>query len=106
MTEKRLTYRQVLDLIEEVYSDYFKIFQNDKMEFRDFAILENVLIKIQEKFKEASPETNLKEFQVEYDEETRSYLVTNDYYVISLKSEVDAYTVCNMLNQIMSDVND
>lgn len=99
-----MTYRQIMDLIEEVYSDYFRMFRDDRMEFRDFAILENVLIKIQEKLKEAKPESKLKEFQVEYDEEFGSFLVTNDYYVISLKSEVDALTVCNMLNQIVNDV--
>lgn len=52
MTEKQLTYKEVLGLIEGVYQDYFRLFQHDKMEFRDFAILENVLIKIQEKLKE------------------------------------------------------
>lgn len=104
MTGKQLTYRQVLDLIEEVYKDYFRIFQDDKMEFKDFAILENVLIKIQEKLKEAKPESKLKEFQVEYDGDIEGFLVTNDYYSISLRSERDALTVCNMLNQIRSDI--
>lgn len=104
MSEKRLTHRQVLDLIEEVYTDYFRIFQDDKMEFKDFAILENVLIKIQEKLKEAKPENNLKEFQVEYDEDISGFLVTNDYYSISISSERDALTVCNMLNQIRRDL--
>lgn len=104
MSEKRLTHRQVLDLIEEVYKDYFGIFQDDKMEFKDFAILENVLIKIQEKLKEAKPESKLKEFQVEYDGDIGGFLVTNDYYSISLRSERDALTVCNMLNQIVGDV--
>lgn len=104
MIEKRLTHRQVLDLIEEVYQDYLNIFQDNKMEFRDFAILENVLIKIQEKLKEVKPESKLKEFQVEYGDETGGFLVTNGYYVISLKYEIDALTVCNMLNQIVGDV--
>ena len=104
MTEKRLTHKQVLNLIIEVYQDYVKLFQNDKIEFRDFAILENVLIKIQEKLKEAKPETNLKEFEVEYDEGIRGFLITNNYYSIALNSERDALTLCNMLNQIVSDV--
>ena len=101
MTEnKQLTHRQVLDLIEEVYQDYFIIFQNDKMEFRDFAILENVLIKIQEKLKETKPKNKLKEFRVVYGDTFGGFRVTNDEYSVSLINEDDAVKVCNMLNRI------
>lgn len=50
--DKKISAQEFLKIVEDVYHDYLKMFELDKMSFTDFAILENVLIKIQNKVKE------------------------------------------------------
>lgn len=52
MTEKRFTEKEIINAIEEVTKDYITLFQNDKMSYSEFALIENVVIKLQVKFRE------------------------------------------------------
>lgn len=52
MTEKRFTEREICDILEEVIGEYIQHFINGKMTFGEFAIIENLVIKIQNGFKE------------------------------------------------------
>lgn len=51
-SDKKISAKEFLNMIEDVYCDYFTLFQEDKMNYTDFAILENVLIKIQMKVRD------------------------------------------------------
>lgn len=52
MTEKQFTEKEISNAIEEVIKDYVILFQNDKMNYTEFALIENVVIKLQGKFRE------------------------------------------------------
>ena len=47
-----ISYDDLDEILEDVFEMYLEIFKQDKMNFNEFAILENVLIKMQNKLKE------------------------------------------------------
>lgn len=52
MIEKRFTQQEVHDILEEILKEYIQHFVNGKMTFGEFAIIENLVIKIQMGLKE------------------------------------------------------
>lgn len=48
-----ISYDELDKILEDVFELYLDIFKNDQMNFNEFAILENILIKMQNKLKEA-----------------------------------------------------
>ena len=52
MTEKMFTEREISDVMEEVIREYIQHFVDGRMTFSEFAIIENLVIKIQNGFKE------------------------------------------------------
>lgn len=52
MTEKRFTEKEVSDVLGEVIGEYIDYFITGKMTFGEFAIVENLMTKIQNGFKE------------------------------------------------------
>lgn len=52
MTDKRFTQQEVHDILEKILKEYIQHFVNDKMTFSEFAIIENLVIKIQMGLKE------------------------------------------------------
>ena len=52
MTEKRFTQQEVHDILENVVKEYLQHFVDGKMTFSEFAIIENLVIKIQISLKE------------------------------------------------------
>lgn len=47
-----ISYNELDKILEDVFEMYLEIFKLDKMDFNEFAILENILIKMQNKLKE------------------------------------------------------
>lgn len=47
-----ISYDKLDEILEDVFGMYLEIFKQDKMNFNEFAILENILIKMQNKLKE------------------------------------------------------
>lgn len=54
MTEKRFTKEEIIDIVDEVFKNYVLLFQDDKMKYAEFVLVENILIKLQIKFNELS----------------------------------------------------
>ena len=52
MTEKRFTEQEVRDILETALKEYIQHFVDGRMTFGEFAIIENLVIKIQLGFKE------------------------------------------------------
>lgn len=52
MTDKVFTEQEVHDVLEEALKEYIQHFVDNKMTFGEFAIIENLVIKIQMGFKE------------------------------------------------------
>ena len=52
MTDKQITEKQTHKIISDVFEDYTNLYASNRMDFREFAIIENILIKLQLKFKE------------------------------------------------------
>lgn len=52
MTEKRFTEQEVRDILEKALKEYIQHFVDGKMSFGEFAIIENLVIKIQMGLKE------------------------------------------------------
>ena len=52
MTDKRFTEKEVHDILEKAINEYLKHFIDGRMTFGEFAIIENLVIKIQLGFKE------------------------------------------------------
>lgn len=52
MTEKRFTEQEVRDILEKALKEYIQYFVDGRMTFGEFAIIENLVIKIQRGFKE------------------------------------------------------
>lgn len=53
MTEEKIyTEREVSEKIQKVFKDYIQLFQADKMDYPEFILVENILIKLQLEFKE------------------------------------------------------
>ena len=51
--EDVISYDDLDEILEDVFELYLDIFKNDQMNFTEFAILENILMKMQNKLKEA-----------------------------------------------------
>ena len=52
MTDKQITEKQAHKIITDVFEDYTTMYANNRMDFRELAIIENILIKLQLKFRE------------------------------------------------------
>ena len=52
MTDKVFTEQEVRNILEEVLKQYIQYFNDGRMTFVEFAIIENLVIKIQLGFKE------------------------------------------------------
>ena len=52
MTEKQITSAEASKIVKEVFDDYIQLYQMDRIDFKDFVLIENILIKLQLKFEE------------------------------------------------------
>ena len=52
MTEKQFNGTEINQIIKNVFNDYIVLYQNGRMNFKEFAIIENILIKLEMAFKE------------------------------------------------------
>lgn len=47
MTEKMFTQSKINEITNEIYIQYVKFFQTNNMDYKDLALIENVIMKIQ-----------------------------------------------------------
>ena len=52
MTEKQLTQREINEITNTTYLEYVQILNADKIDYKDLALVENVIMKIQIKVDE------------------------------------------------------
>jgi len=52
MTEKTFTQEEINEITNKTYLEYVKLLTADKMDYKDLAVIENVIMKIQIKFDE------------------------------------------------------
>ena len=56
MTKKTFTEREISDVMENAIKEYIQHFVDGRMTFSEFALIENLVIKIQNGFKELEKE--------------------------------------------------
>lgn len=47
MTEKRFTQSEINEITNKIYIQYVEFFKTNNMEYKDLALIENVIMKIQ-----------------------------------------------------------
>ena len=50
MTEKTYTLTEINEVTNKIYMNYFQHYKADRMSFKDLALIENIIIKIQTSF--------------------------------------------------------
>ena len=75
MMDEKLTYSEVMEIVNKVYNDYMGLYERNKMNFSEFSILANALMSINEKLKE---DMNNHTNEDEYVEEDIGYYMTNN----------------------------
>lgn len=58
MTEKTFTQEEINEITNKIFLDYWKLFVSDKMDFKDIALIENVINRVQYALNDTIP--NLK----------------------------------------------